>query len=57
MASHTTTIHEERFVVVFDPNRRGPYVRVYTFLGELVTEGYLWDALSTASKWQPKKKN
>jgi hypothetical protein len=50
------TIHDERFVVVFDPDKRGPYVRVYTFLGELVTEGFLWDALSEASKWRPKPK-
>ncbi len=51
------TILDEKFVVVFDPEKRGPYVRIYTFLGELVAEGELWEAQRRALRWKPKNKN
>jgi hypothetical protein len=51
------TVLDERFIVVFDPERRGPYVRIYTLLGELVAEGNLWEAQRKALRWKPKNKN
>jgi hypothetical protein len=51
------TILDERFVVIYDPEKRGPYVRVYTLLGELVAEGNLWEAQRIALEWKPKKKD
>jgi hypothetical protein len=50
------TVLDERFIVVFDPERRGPYVRVYTLLGELVAEGNLWEAQRKALRWKPQNK-
>jgi hypothetical protein len=44
-------------VVVYDPEKRGPYVRIYTLLGELVAEGMLWEAQRKALRWKPQKKN
>jgi len=51
------TILDERFVVVFDPEKRGPYVRIYTLLGELVAEGDLWEAQRRALRWKPQSKS
>jgi hypothetical protein len=51
------TVLDERFIVVFDPEKRGPYVRIYTLLGELVAEGNLWEAQRKALRWKPKNKN
>jgi hypothetical protein len=48
---------DERFIIVFDPEKRGPYVRIYTLLGELVAEGMLWEAQRKALRWKPQKKN
>jgi len=53
---HYTTL-DERFVIVFDPEKRGPYVRIYTFMGELVAEGQLRDAISKALRWKPQNKS
>jgi hypothetical protein len=47
---------DERFIVVFDPEKRGPYVKIYTLLGELVAEGNLWEARREALSWKPKNK-
>jgi hypothetical protein len=51
------TVLDERFIVVFDPERRGPYVRIYTLLGVLVAEGNLWEAQRKALRWKPQNKN
>ena len=51
------TVLDERFIVVFDPEKRGPYVRIYTLLGELVAEGNLWEAQRKALRWKPQNKN
>jgi hypothetical protein len=47
------TIFDDRFLVVYDPDPPGPYVKVYNFLGEPVSEGLLWEALRKASEWKP----
>jgi len=51
------TVLDERFIIVFDPEKRGPYVRIYTLKGELVAEGNLWEAQRRALLWEPKDKN
>jgi hypothetical protein len=50
------SIFDGRFFVVYDPEPPGPYVKVYNFLGELVSEGLLWEAQEKALKWRPKPK-
>jgi predicted small integral membrane protein len=47
------TIFDDRFLVVYDPEPPGPYVKVYNFLGDLVSEGLLWEAQSKALDWKP----
>ena len=51
------TVLDERFIVVFDPEKRGPYVRIYTLLGVPVAEGNLWEAQRRALQWKPQNKN
>jgi hypothetical protein len=46
-------ILDDRFLVVYDPEPPGPYVKVYNFRGDLVSEGLLWDAQEKALKWKP----
>jgi hypothetical protein len=50
------TIFDERFIVIYDPYKRGPYVRIYNLLGDFVAEGQLWEAQNKALFWQPPKK-
>jgi hypothetical protein len=47
------TIFDDRFLVVYDPDPPGPYVKVYNFLGEHVSEGLLWEAQRKALDWKP----
>jgi hypothetical protein len=51
------SVLDERFIVIYDPEKRGPYVRIYTLLGELVAEGNLYEAQSRALRWKPQNKN
>jgi hypothetical protein len=50
------TIFDERFIVIYDPYKRGPYVRVYNLLGDFVAEGQLWEAQAKALLWRPPQK-
>ncbi len=50
------TIFDDRFIVVYDPYKRGPYVKVYNLLGDFIAEGPLWEAQSKALLWRPPKK-
>jgi len=42
------SVFDERFLVVYDPEPPGPYVKVYNLRGELVSEGLLWEAKKEA---------
>jgi len=46
-------IFDDRFIVVYDPDPPGPYVKVYNFQGDLVSEGLLWEAKRKALGWKP----
>ncbi len=46
-------ILDGRFFVVYDPKAPGPYVKVYNFFGEPVSEGLLWEAKRKALDWKP----
>jgi hypothetical protein len=46
-------ILDDRFIIVYDPDPPGPYVKVYNFLGDLVSEGLLWEAKRKALNWKP----
>jgi hypothetical protein len=42
------SVFNDRFLVVYDPEPPGPYVKVYNLRGELVSEGLLWEARKEA---------
>jgi hypothetical protein len=50
------TIFDERFIVIYDPYKRGPYVKIYNLLGDFVAEGPLWEAQTKALLWRPPQK-
>jgi len=50
------TIFDERFIVIYDPYKRGPYVKIYNLLGDFVAEGLLWEAQAKALRWRPPQK-
>ncbi len=50
------TIFDERFIVVYDPYKKGPYVKVYNLLGDFIAEGTLWEAQIKALSWRPPQK-